>query len=198
MSRFLSFLVTLAVTVASLSGVAEAQRGRPDSAGPRRTALEQRFRERFAEVVKQRVGLTDVQMQQLTEVNARFETRRRELFARERALRGEMRRALAGGEDQGTQDKVARLLEQALRVQRERLDLLEEEDRALTSFMTPIQRARYFGMQEQMRRRVDEMRRGHGERDSTPPDGARRPRGPRRPPSGEGGPGHPGGLPPVS
>ena len=44
------------------------------------------------------MGLSDVQMQQLTEVNARFETRRRELFARERALRVEMRRALAGGE----------------------------------------------------------------------------------------------------
>jgi len=186
-------LLTVFIALASLSGGAAAQRGHPDSTSPHRAELERRFRERFEAVVKERVGLTDPQMRQLLDVNARFETRRRELFGRERALRVALRKALERGEDQATQDSVAGLLEQALRVQQQRLDLLEEENRALASFMTPVQRARYFGMQEQMRRRVDEMRRGRGGKDSVPPDG---PRGLRRPPMGKEIPPRPGDFPP--
>ncbi|MEO7963708.1 MAG: Spy/CpxP family protein refolding chaperone [Gemmatimonadaceae bacterium] len=158
-----------------------AQQSRMDSATPGRAALEQRFRERFGEVVKSRLSLSDGQMKQLTDVNRRFETRRRDLFQQERSVRREMRDVLtAGTEDQATQDRVARLLEQALKVQRQRLDLLEEEDRALVTFLTPVQRAKYFGMQEQMRRRIDDMRRG-AEGDSLRPMG---PRGMRRRPGG--------------
>lgn len=159
-----------------------AQQARPDSPLQGRAALEQRFRERFAEVVKNRLGLSDAQMQQLTDVNRRYETRRRDLFQQERSARRDMRDALsAGTEDQATQDRVARLLEQALRLQRQRLDLLEEEDRALVSFLTPVQRAKYFGMQEQMRRRIEDMRRGAEGGDSAGPVP---PRGMRRRPGG--------------
>lgn len=188
MKRSLIVLVALA----SLSGGAAAQRSHPDSTSPQRAELERRFRQRFQEVVKERVGLSDSEMQQLLEVHSRFEPRRRELFGHERSLRVALRQALERGEDQATQDSVARLLDQALRVQQQRLDLLEEENRALASFMTPVQRARYFGIQEQMRRRVDEMRRGRG-RDSMPPDG---PRSLRRPSSGSERSPRPGNLPP--
>jgi periplasmic protein CpxP/Spy len=165
---------------------AASQQARLDSSGPGRAALEQRFRERFAEVVKARLGLSDAQMSQLTDVNRRFESRRRDLVQQERSVRRQMRDALAGGEDQATQDRVSRLLDQALRVQRQRLDLLEEEDRALVGFLTPVQRARYFGMQEQMRRRVEEMRRGAEGGDSLR---GRGPRGMRRRPGGRISPG---------
>ncbi len=150
-----------------------AQRARLDSSSPERAALEQRFRERFAEIVKNRLALSDAQMQQLTDVNRRFESRRRDLFQQERGARREMRDLLSSGNnDQATQDRVSRLLEQAVRVQRQRIDLLEEEDRALIGFLTPVQRAKYFGMQEQMRRRIEEMRRG-GEPGGDSPMGPR-------------------------
>lgn len=162
-----------ALVVAFLTGAnsALAQRVRPDDTPPPggRQALEQRFRERFAAVVKERVVLSAKQMDQLTEVNGRFETRRRELFMQERSVRRDLRDVLKPGtsEDQATQERVDRLLQQALKLQRQRIDLLEEEDRALNAFMTPVQRARYFGMQEQMRRRVEEFRRGAEEGDSS-------------------------------
>lgn len=161
---------------------AEGQRTRSDPRPGDRAALEQRFRERFTQVVRERLGLTAAQMAQLHEVNGRFDARRRALFMQERSLRHEMREALERGDAPATQDRVAELMEQSIRVQRQRLDLLEEEQRALTPFMTPVQRAKYFGLQEQIRRRAEDMRRG-AEQDS----GAR-PRRPgmRRPGGGDG------------
>lgn len=160
---------------------AQGQRMRSDAGPPDRAALEQRFRERFAQVVRERLGLTAEQMEQLHEVNQRFDARRRSLFMQERALRRDMRESLKQGDAPATQDRVAELMERSIRVQRQRLDLLEEEQRALAPFMTPVQRAKYFGLQEQIRRRADDMRRG-AERDS----GARGRRPGLRRPSGSG------------
>lgn len=164
--RFLVALLSLSLSV----GTAQAQRPRPADLPPaERAALEQRFRQRFAEIVQARVGVSPAQMEQLQETNQRFDPRRRELFAQEREVRREMREALERPESAATQERVAALMERGLRVQRQRLDLVEEEQRALMAFLTPVQRAKYFGLQEQIRRRVDEMRHGR-------PDSVRSPR----------------------
>ncbi|MFN8667414.1 MAG: Spy/CpxP family protein refolding chaperone [Gemmatimonadaceae bacterium] len=110
-------------------------------------------------MLKERLALTDQQLQQMRDVNTRLDGKRRELFAEERSVRREMRDALKGAEDQATQDRVAQLMERAMRVQRARLDLVENEQRDLAAFLTPVQRAKYLGLQEQLRRRADEMRR---------------------------------------
>ena len=68
------------------------------------------------------------------------------------------------------------------RLERRKLDLLEAEQRDLAKFLSPIQRARYFGLQDELRRGMQDLqRRRMGMDDSTtgPPDsrGAKR-RGP--------------------
>ena len=80
------------------------------------------------------------------------------LVEQERDVRIGLRSEVLAGE-KADQQRVAQLLDQMLRVQRERVALLEQEQRELAGFMSPIQRARYLGVQDQIRRQIEEMRR---------------------------------------
>ncbi|MBK6488801.1 MAG: hypothetical protein IPF98_18580 [Gemmatimonadetes bacterium] len=158
MSRVMVLLFLLVLA----PGESEAQRTRPDAPeGVRqdRRRLEERFRERFEKLLKERLALSDSQLARVVEVNARLDVRRRALFAEERTVRLEMREALSGSDDPAAQERLSKLLDRALSVQHSRLDLMETEQRELAEFLTPLQRARYLGLQEQLRQRVDEMRR---------------------------------------
>ena len=135
-----------------------SEREAQDSAGGGRKALEQKFRRRFGELIKERVNLSDSQMSRLEATNRTFERRRRALYLEERQVREEMREALGSEETPAVQDRVAKLMVRTLRLQHDRLDLFEAEQREISAFMTPVQRAKYFGMQEQLRRRMEEMR----------------------------------------
>ncbi len=85
------------------------------------------------------------------------------LAMRERETRRALRDELMSGANPN-QGKVAGLLDQMLRLQRQRLDLVESEQRELAKFLTPVQRARYFGLQNQMRRRMQELQQRRGTR----------------------------------
>ena len=127
----------------------------PDSAA---RPLEARVRQRVAAVVQKRLGLTDDQMRQLSAVNASYEPRRRDLMARERESRVAIREELVRGKS-ADQKRVQSALDDLFRLQRERIDLTEQEQRDLAKFMQPSQRAGYIALQEQLRRRIEEMRR---------------------------------------
>lgn len=188
-NRVFLLLVLSLVPVAGASAQRVPPGGRGAQGDPAaRRVLEQRFRERFEQVLKQRLSLTDSQLARVIAVNARLDGKRRELFMEERAVRGEMRDAMKGGDDAAAQEQVAKLLERAMKVQRARLELVETEQRELSAFLTPLQRARYLGLQEQLRRRVDDMRRraaGDSADDpfsnGPPPEGKGRRRMPQRP-----------------
>jgi len=122
------------------------------------TALQARVRQRLAEVVKQRLNLTDDQMRQLASVNASYEGRRRALMAQEHDARVVVRGELQRG-NLADQQRVENALADLFRVQRARIDLAEQEQRDLAKFMQPSQRAGYLALQEQVRRRVEQMRR---------------------------------------
>ena len=148
----------LALAVAPTLG---AQVGDRPAAGPvDRAAAEQRVRERITRLLKERVGLSDDQLRRLAEVSPAFEQRRRALFQDERTARQSLRRELAA--DAPNQASVSTQVDQLFALQRRRLDLAAEEQRSLATFMTPVQRARYLALQEQIRRRAEEMRRGRG------------------------------------
>jgi hypothetical protein len=161
-------LFAAALALAGTPASAEAQRAAPDN--PRRAELEQQIRQRMARMLKERVGLSDPQFEQAVQVNRRFDERRRALVEQERDVRIGLRQEVLL-EDQANQERVARLVEQAIQVQRMRLQLLEDEQRALAEFMTPVQRAKYMAVQEQIHRAVEEMRRPGAGR----APGARRP-----------------------
>jgi hypothetical protein len=147
----------LILSVFGLSTLGEAQRPGPDSSPARRQALEQRFRQRMASVVQQRLALTPDQMRRLGEVNRDMEAQRRLLHQQERELRMGLRAEVMRG-DSANQDRVSRFVDQLIDVQRRRIDLLAREQRALADFMTPVQRAKYLALQDQLRRRMEEMR----------------------------------------
>ena len=135
--------------------VAGAQR--PQDPNPRRQMLEQRLRERTGEIVQRRLGLTDAQMKQLQSTNQQFEQRRMQMLTRERDVRRNLRSELILG-DKANQNKVAQLLDETMSLERQRLDLVQSEQRELAKFLTPVQRARLFGLQNEMRRRPQELR----------------------------------------
>ena len=129
----------------------------PGQMGPQRAALEERFRERTAEIVRRRLQLNDDQMARLRTANQQFDRQRMALVADERQARQAVRAELVTG-DAANQQKVASLLDQLMRLQRRRLDLVESEQRELGKFLTPVQRAKYFGLQNEIRKRMQELR----------------------------------------
>ena len=157
--RFALFALTAAVMASPLAAQQRIDRapGRAGQLAQDRNVLEQRLRERFADVVRRRLGLNDSQMRQLSEVNTRYERERMQLLRQERQMRQQLRAEVLAG-DSANQTRVNELLESALRIQRQRLDLTEREQRDLSGFMTPVQRAKYVGIQDDLRRRVEEMR----------------------------------------
>lgn len=165
------------LALGSMDALAQEARGR-GAGDPERGALEERVRRRFAETVQRRLGLTDEQLRRLRETNARLETRRREIVRTERETRMTLRRELMRG-DSANQDVVRRGTDALVRARRDHVTLLEEEAKALDEFLSPVQRARYLAMQEELRMRMAEMRRGRGMRGA--PGGAGRGE-PGRPP----------------
>lgn len=121
----------------------------------RRLALEAQIRRGFWRVVKQRVGFNDEQMLRLERTTQRFDERRRALGQQERAQRVALRAEVVA-DSSANQASIAAALEQLQQLQRQRLDLQGEEQKELASFMTPLQRAKYFALQEQVRRRLQE------------------------------------------
>jgi hypothetical protein len=122
-----------------------------------RAALEAEVRREFARVVQQQVGLTDPQMRQLSAVTRQFAAERRRLQMDERATRGALQRMLR---DSTAPDSAA--VEGALRrlldAHKRRAQLVESEHAELAKFMSPVQRAKYLALQEQLRRRLEQRR----------------------------------------
>jgi Spy/CpxP family protein refolding chaperone len=134
--------------------VPDGRRG-PDSAG--RARLEGDVRRGFARAVRQRVGLSDDQIAKLRPVSQRYEQQRRQLQIEERDTRMSLRQAMR---DERTADakQVDGLLHKMVEIQQRRARLLESEQRDLAAIMSPFQRAKYMALQEQVRRRLEQMR----------------------------------------
>jgi Spy/CpxP family protein refolding chaperone len=163
----LACLFAIAATVQPVAAPPGPGRGRD---------LERRVRQRMAAEVKTRLELTDEQLSKLTATNKKLDEQRRQLFLQEREARQGLRTEIQKG-SAADQAKVAGLIDRALEVQRRRLELTTQEQRELAGYLTPVQRAKYLGLQETVRRRVEEMRRHRSERGG--PGGGRE----RRPPS---------------
>jgi hypothetical protein len=131
---------------------------RARQATPReRDRMERNIRQALWRATQRRTGLDDAKMGRLDAVTRRLEPRRSALQRRE----GEARRALRAelALTQPDQARVSTFMEELQGLQRERVDLGAEEQRQLSEFMSPVQRARYFALREQFRRRLEQARR---------------------------------------
>ncbi len=147
----------------------------PDSTRPNNRAnLEQQVRERMAQVTKQRLGATDDQMVKLQASNRKFDDMRRTLVEQERDVRMSLRDEMLRP-DSARQGQVAALLDRVIKTQHERVDIQEQEQKELANFLTPLQRAKYFALEQQIRQRVTQMRQqlqqGRGGRAGQPGNG---------------------------
>ncbi|HTJ21848.1 MAG TPA: Spy/CpxP family protein refolding chaperone [Gemmatimonadaceae bacterium] len=126
---------------------------------PRRQALVRQVRQAFARLVRKQLNLTDEQMQSLQRVDTKYEQQRRALLRDERQARLGLQAAMA---DSATADqsRIARQLDGLIQSQRKRADLLEAEQKELSSFLTPLQRAKYFAVRERLNRRLQELAQG--------------------------------------
>jgi Spy/CpxP family protein refolding chaperone len=143
----------------------DAQSGRPTQA--QSAEAERRFHERVAQIVQRELRLTPQQTQRLRATSQEFDGRRRPLFVREVQIRRALRQELAAG-DRADQERVEGYLRELLQLQRRRLDVVEAEQRALADFLTPVQRARYLSLQENLRARVEQQRGRPGRRGPGP------------------------------
>ena len=168
--------------------VVEAQGGTPPgrtsrSAGgrdDRGREIEQQLQRRIAAIMKERLELTDEQLRRLEGVTVKLEQERRRVRGEEFRLRSALRRQLLAG-DSASSDSVATLLDRMPAVERRKIDLMETEQRELAQFLTPLQRARYLALQDEIRRNMDEIRDRRGSSRSgerQPPDSTVRPRRP--------------------
>ena len=156
-------LVLLAAAMPLLTAALPAQgigRRQPPNEvhdAPRRQQLEARLRQQLWRVTKTRVGLTDEQMTRLAQTSRPFEAQRRQLAMQERDERLALRREILAGEN-ADQRRIATSLDRVLEMQRRRAQLQIDEQRALAAFMSPMQRAKYAALQEQLRRRAENLR----------------------------------------
>ena len=147
-------LMAVALAALSLAGVANAQA--PATAKPGdRTALEQQLRVRTANVLQKRLGLSSAQMDRLQQSNQKFAPQLARLAAQERDTRKQLRTEMQAATP--NQQRVSDLLNTSLQLQRQRLDVVDAEQKDLSAFMTPVQRAGYLAFQIQLRRRAEQL-----------------------------------------
>ena len=136
-----------------------------------RALAERRLQDRINQVVRQRLALTDDQFSKLRDVASRIEEDRRSLRVDEATARFAMRQELLAG-DRVNEARVSELLDRLPRLERRRLELMESEQRDLSKFLSASQRARYLGLQDELRRSIQELQKnragGQGE-DAPPP-----------------------------
>ncbi len=167
--RRVANLLAMSACLLSIAVVPLAAQGGPPGGGsrggkrdgmpdPQHMQMERRLQERINEVVRQRLALSDEQFNRLREVASKVEDDRRVLRNEEMTMRFGLRQELLAG-DKADESKVARFLEQMPRFERRRLDLMEREQEELAKFLTPSQRARYIGLQDELRRGMLEVQR---------------------------------------
>lgn len=149
----------------------------------KRAELEQQVRERLGNRLKMELGLNDAQIAKVAETNRKFEEKHRLLLDQERDVRMSIRDEMIRG-DTTRQSQVAALLDRIIRNERQRVDLMEQEQKDLATVLTPVQRAKYFGIQEAVRKRMQQMRQQQLQGQSPMDDG-----------NGGMGPGPAGGQP---
>ncbi len=144
---------------AAAQGPPQGRAGR--SASPRTDGqsrdIEQQLQRRIGQIMKERLELSDAQITQLEAVTMKLERERRAVRGEEWRIRTALRAQLLSG-DSASNEVVGELLDRMPRVERRRIELMETEQRELSAFLTPVQRARYMALQDEIRKNMDEIR----------------------------------------
>ena len=157
-------LLLLASTVAGAQG--RGRRGGPpgDSLrGPGMAAA----RQAIEKLIRNQLQPTEDQMTRLRQIDQQFMPRPRQLDREEQQVRRDLRQAMLDTANVD-QTKIGQLLDRMMAFPGRRATLMEEEQKSLAQVLTPLQRAKFNAIQEQLRRRIEQGRGG-------PPPGRGRP-----------------------
>lgn len=152
--------ITLALVPLSL-----ANGQRRDTTSQRADSLRHRIEERFARRVQEQLSLTDDQAAKLRVTSREYDTRRRELASRTRAVRQAIAAQLQPGVA-ANQDSVAKLTDALIQLRMAEAQAARDELKDQSKYLNAVQRARLYTMRERFAHRVKEVhghRKGHGE-----------------------------------
>ena len=150
---------------------ARAGRAGQPAANPKQQALAKQVRQAFRGVVRKQLALNDEQVKKLNEVDDRFQLQRNEVNRDERQALLALKGALEDTSGNPDQAKVDEYMSRLVKAQHRRADILESEQKDLSGFLTPVQRAKYFALRDQLNRRIAQLR----QQDSTAAGRAGRP-----------------------
>lgn len=151
--------------LASAAAIAqEPGRGGRDRRDPANMAA---ARQAIEKLIRERVRPTDDQMAKLRQIDQQYVPRRIQLDREEQQVRRDLRQAMldTANIDQG---KIGQLLDRMVAYPGRKAALMEEEQKSLAQVLSPLQRAKFNAIQEQLRRRIEQGRGG-------PPPGRGRP-----------------------
>lgn len=120
------------------------------------------FEQRVDNFVRTRLQASDEQMVKLRALKKRLDVDKEQLFKEERELRGAMRRELVSAAPKDAQ--LTELLDKWPALQRRRIEIQEREQKELARFLTPVQRARFFALDDELRRTRQDTQWGRGDR----------------------------------
>jgi Spy/CpxP family protein refolding chaperone len=137
-------------------------------------ALRREIRQRFGEVVKRQLSLTDELSQRLQQTDDKYQRQRQEITRDEREARQGLRMMLEDTTATPDAGKVDQYLSRLVQAQHKRADLLDAEQKELSTFLNPVQRAKYMALREQLNKRITELnqQQGGGRRGAPPPNPA--------------------------
>jgi len=149
------WLVLSLVLAPGLAAQEPAAPQRPDTAEAER--LRAQIEQRFSQRVQEELHLTPDQAAKLRASQEKFGAQRRTLMRqqmeRRMALDDQMQPGIAANAD-----SVRKLMDANQAARGQMFKLEQDEDREMSGYLTPVQRARYQQMREGFMRRVAEMR----------------------------------------
>jgi Spy/CpxP family protein refolding chaperone len=162
MMRHASKALTFLLLAATVAGAQEPGRGRrggggggADNPGGNMRAA----RQAIERLIRNQVRPTDEQMVKLRQIDQRFMPRRTQLDREEQQVRADLRQAMLDSANLN-EPRIGQLLDRMISFPGRRAALMEEEQKSLAEVLTPLQRAKYHAIQEQLRRRIDQGRGG--------------------------------------
>jgi hypothetical protein len=135
-----------------------------------RALLQRQVRQAWAGRVRRQLNLNNEQMRTLNQVNTKYDRQRGDIQRDERQARVALKSAM---EDTTAADQNARVEQQMnvlVQAQRRRADLFEAEQKELAGFLTPLQRARFTVMQENLARQLQQVQQTTAPAGPPPPE----------------------------
>ena len=119
--------------------------------------LRQQIEQRFHEIVRQRLALTDDQDAKLRSTQEKYRSQRQPLFQRQfavnQALDDQMRPGIAANPD-----SVRRMMDERQQIRGRLLQVDQDEDREMSGYLSPVQRAQFQMLRGRFIQRISELR----------------------------------------